>query len=530
VSPAEGYELQGSVVGAQSPNSDPSSSSRPPATSHPSASWGSTAEQADGYFPPNPLGAFSPQPPTSQDHTQSPQSPPAISQHHPANQDSPPALSPRPTRRRYPSNEGLQLTDEQLNEQIRQLNAILAGRGQSLVVQPRPESGDERRKFLKAKRRLYIISGIAGVAFVAIVVALGVTLGKNSNSGRVAPPAPNPTSTLTRILPYTTSPYAEVPPVTNWLAVTAVVLGNTFNSSSPPSPKTMLAYQGGNGKICVRAKSDSWSNNVQCIEGANSLPDSPLTFLDWVGGPSIYYFNNQHILSGINLIPNPQRDAWQSSTIVNSNLTVHNQSQIASFAWHNGKSPWVYFQDPSGQIREWGLDDYRGSEWRKGSHEPHGEAPAGSGIGVTYWLNGTEEVEELYFQEDSGALTGKTYVGGDWKPGLYAVDGTLDNIDIGTSFSVMTVTESSGLTLLLAYMGKSGYLTVQARGTKDIPIEKLGAFSQGVKVVEGDGQSKVGIGIVGSFESPFVYVSNAKKFLELSARGSGEKNWTANPI
>src|SRR5947207_2019529 len=56
------------------------------------------------------------------------------------------------------------------------------------------------------------------------------------------------------------------------------------------------------------------------------------------------------------------------------------------------------------------------------------------------------------------------YAGGEWIPYLYSIDGAQDNVPVGASITATTVDESGGSTVLLAYVAKSGFLTVQARG------------------------------------------------------------------
>jgi hypothetical protein len=122
---------------------------------------------------------------------------------------------------------------------------------------------------------------------IAAVVALGVLYGKAKN---------HPSITLT----VSTSPSADAVPVADSkLGAAAIVLGNMFALPSSAGPESKVVYNGDKAMICVRLKTESlWHSTVQCIEEANPLPNSPLTMLDGIGGPSIYFFTADHFLSG----------------------------------------------------------------------------------------------------------------------------------------------------------------------------------------------------------------------------------------
>ena len=245
----------------------------------------------------------------------------------------------------------------------------------------RQELKEQRRKPL---RMFGIIIGLISLLLLVLVATLAGLYAKEK--GRHHPPPPQPTGNLS----VSTSAFGDVSPVTDTkLGALSVILAEMFASPSSSGPKSEVVYNGDNGQICIRVKSGpTWRDNVQCVEGANPLPNSPITILDWLGGPSIYFFTADHILSGIDHIP--QNNSWRFSSVTNHNILVHNQSQIASLTWLNGTSAWIYYQDPNEQIREFGIDDYRDSTWRDGSWGPLGRAQIGSGIGVARWLNGTD--------------------------------------------------------------------------------------------------------------------------------------------
>lgn len=64
-----------------------------------------------------------------------------------------------------------------------------------------------------------------------------------------------------------------------------VVIGSYFSNGVSGVFQTKLLYNSGGGKICIRSMSGTDWLDVQCIEGANPRADTPLTVLDWLGGP-----------------------------------------------------------------------------------------------------------------------------------------------------------------------------------------------------------------------------------------------------
>jgi hypothetical protein len=117
------------------------------------------------------------------------------------------------------------------------------------------------------------------------------------------------------------------------------------------------------------------------LEGANPRSDTPLTVLDWLGGPSIYFTTTDNLLSGIDHMP--VNDTWKYSTLRDQKIPTQPQSQLASVTWFNGTLSWFYYQDVNGQLREFGLDEYRDVVWRDGSLGPLGQALSGTEIGAS---------------------------------------------------------------------------------------------------------------------------------------------------
>lgn len=113
------------------------------------------------------------------------------------------------------------------------------------------------------------------------------------------------------------------------LGAAAALLARSSPALSPSEPRKRIVYNGEGGKICTRTHSGrSWNNDVQCVEGANQKPNSPLTILDWVGGPSIYFITTDNHLSGIDYIP--RNDTWVLSPLRSHKIPTHDLSQLAS--------------------------------------------------------------------------------------------------------------------------------------------------------------------------------------------------------
>jgi hypothetical protein len=155
-------------------------------------------------------------------------------------------------------------------------------------------------------------------------------------------------------------PNIALPIADGSLGATVLVLATYFSAAQgdPKSAETKLVYNAGNGTICVRTKSgEDWLNNVQCVFGANPKPNTPVTILDWLDGPSIYFITTDNFLSGIDNVPS--NDTWKLSILATENTPTHPLSQLASVTWLNGTSAWLYYTDVNSQLREYGIDDYR---------------------------------------------------------------------------------------------------------------------------------------------------------------------------
>jgi len=251
--------------------------------------------------------------------------------------------------------------------------------------------------------------------------------------------------------------------------------------------------------------------------------------LDGLGGPSIYYFTSNDLLAGIDYIP--KNETWRHSSLNKKKIKVHSQSQIASVTWLNGTSSWVYYQDLESQLREIGMDDYRDQSWRDGSVGPLAKTQPGTGIGVVRWLNGRDEVEELYFQVLDGGIQGRMYAENRWITEFYSIDGTPGNVPAGASISATTIRETGNATsmIYIAYLGKRGFVNGQSRGTTN--ITKFSGFSSPIQLADGNGHSRTGLGCVGGESGDVkVYFVRDQKIVELLNNNVTSSNWTKNEL
>ena len=69
-------------------------------------------------------------------------------------------------------------------------------------------------------------------------------------------------------------------------------------------------------------------SNVQCMDGFHPKPGTPLTMLDWIGGPSIYFLTPDNYVSGIDHAQT--NDTWKLSSVVKQKLKTNHLSQISS--------------------------------------------------------------------------------------------------------------------------------------------------------------------------------------------------------
>ncbi|KAH7370129.1 hypothetical protein BKA65DRAFT_487723 [Rhexocercosporidium sp. MPI-PUGE-AT-0058] len=322
---------------------------------------------------------------------------------------------------------------------------------------------------------------------------------------------------------------AALPRSNSGLGAATVDLASIFSSADASTSESIVAYidtSPSPARLCIRKKSDKvWLGNVQCItsENVGPKPDSPVSVLDWVGGPSIYFITEENMLSGIDWVP--QNSTWKLSSLAAQKKLVYKQSQLASVTWLNGTSAWLYYQDSTSQLREFGIDDFRDELWRDGSVGALGLAQDGTGIGASRWMSDGSEVMEIFCQATNGAIHGRVYRNSVWSSEFYAVQGTPGMITQGASMTATTVNQKNGSVVLLAYVENSGFLTTQFRETVNITTDYSG-FSAPKRLVEGDGKISTGLAAVGTSGEPRVYFVVNQKILELSGTDVAAANWT----
>lgn len=149
-----------------------------------------------------------------------------------------------------------------------------------------------QRQVQKLKKLLLLVIIIVIILIIAIAVPLGVLYGKKSHHSSTsgASQASNTSTSINISLSTTTYDYSNVPPLTDSKIGAGVLQISDMFTPSSAGASTMVAYNSDKGKLCNRIKSaNTWHTKVQCVEGANPLPNSPLTVLDWLGGVRIFF-------------------------------------------------------------------------------------------------------------------------------------------------------------------------------------------------------------------------------------------------
>jgi hypothetical protein len=386
-----------------------------------------------------------------------------------------------------------------------------------LTLVPNPEPFRWQSLFPQQKLWRYTMA-IAFFVLLAVIIALSI-LFANSKNNHIA---------ATNDLQVTTfQPSNVLPIVGSGLGAAEIILGTYFSTSSADKPQTKVIYDGGNGKICIRTKLGTiWLDKIRCVEGANPKSLTPLTICDWIGGPSGAFINTDGYLSSINYVP--KNDTWVLSSLADQKIAPHQKSRLASVTWLNGTSIWIYYQGSDGQLREYGMDDYRDKSWREGSAGPLGKTQEGSSYGVSRYVIDDQEVEEVFFQATNGAIHGRRYANSVWETEVYTVDGTATGVPFGASLTMTTITQANNSSmLLLAYIATSGFLTIQARRTGNVTT--LGSFAKPKQVVQGDGHLDTGLAADGSMGVPRVYLLKNLKILMLES-DLAMANWTTTDI
>ena len=372
------------------------------------------------------------------------------------------------------------------------------------------------RESPKQNRWLYILFPLTIGLLIGLIVALILYFKlKSNNFTQITMPKP------------TILPQSSILPITDSsIAAAQVNIGTYFSTAASGVLQTKVVYNGGNGQICIRTLSQNEWSNVQCLGGANPRADTPLTVLDWLGGPSIYFITADNLLSGIDHMP--VNDTWKFSSLRDQKRPTHPQSQLSSVTWFNGTSSWLYYQDINSQLREFGLDDYRDIVWRDGSAGPLGLALTGTGIGTSRWwlLSDGSEVLEVFVQVSGGALHGRVYMQSVWTSDFYAVDGTPNTVSEGAPLTSTVIHQQNATIILLAYVASDGFLTAQSRGTANGTNTVFNAFSAPENVLQGDGGSRTGIASFDNQGQPIIYFVKNNHVLEISAPSVAAKTWS----
>lgn len=143
----------------------------------------------------------------------------------------------------------------------------------------------------------------------------------------------------------------------------------------------------------------------------------------------------------------------------------------------------------------------------------------------TVKLIGIYQVMEVFVQVANNALHGRTYVDNSWTSDWYDIDGTPGTVSTGTSIAAATIEKSGGSAdVLLAYVSKNKFLTVQSRTTFN--VTEYGSYSTPKQLTEGDGSARTGLAIAPTLEGPNLYFVNNQTILELSASDVASTNWT----
>jgi hypothetical protein len=124
-------------------------------------------------------------------------------------------------------------------------------------------------------RWVFILFSLTIGLLIGLIVALVMYFNLKNNNG-LEPTMPTPTI----------FPQASVLPISDSsIGAADAVIGTYFSTAASGVLQTKVVYNAGGGRLCIRTKSGEDWLNVQCLEGANPRSDTPLTVLDWLGGP-----------------------------------------------------------------------------------------------------------------------------------------------------------------------------------------------------------------------------------------------------
>lgn len=169
------------------------------------------------------------------------------------------------------------------------------------------------------------------------------------------------------------------------------------------------------------------------------------------------------------------------------------------------------YQGPNGQIREYGLDDYRNLKFRPGSHGDIAPALNGSFISAARY----DTTEELCYQSTNTQINCRRYANGVWGNDEYVISSTESGLSAGSPFSLTTMTnpKTNVDTLLAVYAKSNGGVNLVTRSTIGINDTNIGVFSTPVQIGE------VGAGNTG------LVINSANGIVELFASKTRKIFW-----
>ncbi|CAG8982402.1 hypothetical protein HYALB_00007524 [Hymenoscyphus albidus] len=295
------------------------------------------------------------------------------------------------------------------------------------------------------------------------------------------------------------------------------VMGTYFSLPAERSQSFMI-YGASPGRICIRNRlNGTWSPTEKCVENANPKPGTSFSIVDWLGGPTVAFITTDNFLSTLNHIPAKDNETWALSTLVDDKVPTHPLSKLASVTWTNGVMNQFYFLlafrvlRTNGQIREYGLDDFRNREFRPGSHGDIAPALNGTFLSAARY----DAIEELCYQSTNTQINCRRYANGVWGNDGYVISSTESGLPAHATFSLTTMTdpETKVDTLLAVYAKSNGAVNLVTRSFGGINSTNIGSFSSPVQI------SEVGVG------NTCLVINSANGVVELFASNTRKIYW-----
>src|SRR3954471_9600087 len=121
---------------------------------------------------------------------------------------------------------------------------------------------------------------------------------------------------------------------------------------------------------------------------------------------------------------------------------------------------------------------------------------------------------EVIIQVANGALHARAYINSAWTSEWYTVNGTPGTVSDGTSITAATIDQPGGSVVLLCYISKNKFLTIQSRST--INVTDYSVYSTPKQLIEGDGNMRTGLAAISFDGAPVIIFVNNQTILELS--------------